>query len=110
MFATENSDNNHSKENTLLRSTHDSFHCSSPSENLRDTNVDFEDLIERQAEENVESVVWLDIERKHLDKISRIWTIICIAIQTLVFILIMSIYCLFGIYKFNNDYSRAFRS
>ena len=70
------------------------------------TVVDFEDLIDRQqADESGPRVLWIDIEQKHLDRISRAWTIICIITQLGVFICIITSYMYVGLVDYHGSNS-----
>ena len=60
--------------------------------------MDFEDLVENQSEREMpKNVVWLAIESKHLNGISRFWTIVTIAIQSFVYFLIVLMYYYTGL-------------
>ena len=48
-------------------------------------------------------VLWVDIEQKHLDRIARVWTWICIILQGSVFALIVITYCMFGLVVFSDN-------
>lgn len=68
------------------------------------SQVDFEDLIEQQDEAEMPAhVIWLELEQKHLDKISRVWTWICIFIQLTVFLLIIYTYSFIALYVFADE-------
>ena len=65
--------------------------------------VDFEDLVSRQREEDMpQQVIWLAIERKHLNRIARAWTVFCIVVQVISFAVIILIYIFISLFEFEN--------
>ena len=69
----------------------------------RMTEVNFEEFIDQDQEEDVpEHVLWIAIEQKHLDHISRVWTILCIIVQKMAFLCIIAIYVFIGLIKFGD--------
>ena len=46
------------------------------------------------------AVIWIEIEQKHLNRIARIWTILCIVDQTLALVITIGIFIFFSIIDF----------
>ena len=65
------------------------------------TTIDFEDLVDRQLEDEMpEAVIWIAIEQRHLNRISRAWTIFCICVQFLAFLCIIGAYFFISLMDF----------
>ena len=66
--------------------------------------IDFEELVEQQDESEMpQYVLWVEIESRHMNKLAKTWTIICIILQSTVMIMIPEIYASIGLWHFADD-------
>ena len=55
--------------------------------------IDFEELVEQQDESEMpQYVLWVEIESRHMNKLAKTWTIICIMLQSIVISFMFTIY------------------
>ena len=57
----------------------------------------------QRESEMPQHVMWITVEQRHLNRIAKMWTWVCILLQGFVFALIICTYCFIGLLNFTDS-------